>query len=88
MGEELERGHHFVVGVFVMEGDVMYLLEDVEDEERSYVLGGTYAVLVIDAGVPKRLEFFCSHALVSLVTAGSYSSSGVFSSSKDAVTPS
>ena len=27
-----------------------------DDEETAYVLGGAYAVLVIEAGVPKRLD--------------------------------
>ena len=57
MGEELERGHHFVVGFFVAEVDVVYLLKGVEDEETASVLGGVYTVLVIKVGVPKRLEF-------------------------------
>ena len=57
MGEELEWGHHFVVGVFVAEGDVVDLLEDVDNEEPASVLGGMDAVLVVKAGVPERLDF-------------------------------
>ena len=56
MGKELERIHHFVVGVFVAAGDVVYLLKGVKDEETASVLGGADAVLVVKAGVPKRLE--------------------------------
>ena len=56
MGEELERRHHFVVGVFVAEGDVVQPLEGTKDEEMSSVIGGTDAVLVVKGGVPKRLE--------------------------------
>ena len=44
MGKEIEQGHHFVVGIFVAEGDVVYLLEGLEYEETASVLGGTYAV--------------------------------------------
>ena len=40
MGEDLEWGHHFIVGVFVAEGDVVDLLEVVENEEQASVLGG------------------------------------------------
>ena len=56
MGEELERRHHFVVGVFVAEGDVMYLLKGVKDEETESVLRGVDEVLVVEEGIPKRLE--------------------------------
>ena len=54
MGEELKRRHHFIVGVFVAKGDVMYLLEGVQDEETSSVLRGADAVLVVESCVPKR----------------------------------
>ena len=56
MGEELERRHHFVVGVFVAEGDVVHFLEGVQDEKTASVLRGSDAVLVVEASVPKRLE--------------------------------
>ena len=56
MGEELERRHYFVVGVFVTEGYVVYPLKGVEDEETASVLGGADTVLVVVAGIPKRLE--------------------------------
>ena len=35
----------------------MYLLEGVEDEETASGVGGTYAVLIVEAGFPKRMEF-------------------------------
>ena len=35
----------------------MYLLEGVEDEETASVVGGTYVVLIVEAGFPKSLEF-------------------------------
>ena len=35
----------------------MYLLEGVEDEETASVIGGADAVLVFEAGVPRRLNF-------------------------------
>ena len=57
MGEELERRHHFVVGVFVVDGDVMYLLEGVQDEETESLICGADAVSVVNTGAPKRLEF-------------------------------
>ena len=56
MGEEIERRHHFVVGVFVAEGDVLHFLEGVQDEETASVLRGSDAVLIVEAGVPKRLD--------------------------------
>ena len=56
MGEDLEQRHHLVVGVLVAEGDVVYLLEDVKDEETAYILGGADAVFVVEVSVPKRLE--------------------------------
>ena len=56
MGRELEQRHHFIVGVFFAEGDLMYLLEGVKDEETASVICGADAVLVVKAGVPKRLE--------------------------------
>ena len=56
MGEDLERRHHFIVGVFVVEGDVMYLLEIMKDEETTSTIFGAYAVLVIESGVSKFLE--------------------------------
>ena len=58
MGKELERRHHFVVGVFVAEGDVVNFLEGVEDEKKASVLRGSDAVLVFEASVPKRLELW------------------------------
>ena len=57
MGEELERRHHFVVGIFVAEVDVVYLLEGVKDEETASMLGGADVYLVVKVSVPKRLEF-------------------------------
>ena len=56
MGEELERRHHFIVGVFVVEGDVVNSLKGVEDENTEFVLRGLDVVLVLEASVPKRLE--------------------------------
>ena len=56
MGEELEQRHHFVVGVFVAEGDAVNFLEGVEDENTASVLHVAGAVLVFEASVPKRLE--------------------------------
>ena len=56
MGEEFERRHHFVVGVFVAEGDVVNFLEVVQDEETESLLPGADAVLIIEADVPKCLE--------------------------------
>ena len=56
MGEELEQRHHFVVGVFVAEGDIVHFLEGVQDEETASVLCGSDAVFIVEAGVPKRLE--------------------------------
>ena len=56
MGKELERRHHFVVGVFVEEGDKVHFLEGVQDEEMESMLCGANAVLIIKADVSKRLE--------------------------------
>ena len=56
MGEELERRYHLVVGAFVSEGGVMYLLKGVKDEETASVLCGADGVLVVEACVPKRLD--------------------------------
>ena len=56
MGEELNRRHHFVVGVFVAKGYVVHFLEGVQDEEKASVLHGADAVLIIEAVVPKSLE--------------------------------
>ena len=56
MGKELKRRHHFVVGVLIAEGDIVYLLEGAEDEETTSVLSGVDAVLIVEAGVPQRLE--------------------------------
>ena len=56
MGEELERRHNFVVGVFVTEVDVVNFLEGVEDENTAFLLRFLDAVLVFEASVPKRLE--------------------------------
>ena len=56
MGEEIERIHHLVVGVFIAEGNVVHCLEGVQDEEASSVLCGSDPVLIVEAGVPKRLE--------------------------------
>ena len=55
MGKDLERSHHFVVGVFVAEGDVVHFLKGVQYEETASVLCGLDAFLVIKAGVPKCL---------------------------------
>ena len=56
MGKELERRHHFEVGVFVEEGDIVHFIKGVKDEETVSVLHGAYAVLIFEAGIPKRLE--------------------------------
>ena len=56
MGEEIERRHHFVVGVFIAEGYIVHLLEGVQDEETASVLCGADTVLIVEAGVPKLLE--------------------------------
>ena len=56
MGKEIERRHNFVVGVFVAEGDVVYFLEGVQDEETASVICVADTVLIIKAGVPKSLE--------------------------------
>ena len=56
MGEEIERRHHFLVGVFVAEGYVVHYPEGVQDEKTASVLRGLNAVLIVKAGVPKRLE--------------------------------
>ena len=55
MGEEIERRHHFVVGVFVAEGDVVHFLKVVQDEKTASMLSGLDAVLVVEASVPKHL---------------------------------
>ena len=47
MGKELERRHHFVVGVFVAEGDVVHFLEGLQDEKTASALRGLDAVLVV-----------------------------------------
>ena len=56
MDEELKRRHHFVVGVFVTEGDVVHFLEGVQDENTASMLRGLVAVLVFKASIPKLLE--------------------------------
>ena len=47
----------FCSNVFISEGDVVYLLEGVEDEETASVIGGADVVLVFEAGATKRLDF-------------------------------
>ena len=48
--------HHFIVGVFVAEGDIVHFLEGVQDEETKSVLRGVDAALIVKAGVPKRMD--------------------------------
>ena len=56
MSKEIERRHHFLVGVFVLEGDVVHFLKGVQAEETASVLCGSDAVFIVEAGVSKRLE--------------------------------
>ena len=56
MGEDLEQRHHFIVGVFAAEGDVVHFLEGVQYEKKESVISGSDAVLVVEASVTKRLE--------------------------------
>ena len=58
MGEELERRYHFVVGVFVTEGDVVHFLEGLQDENTASVLHGLDAVLVVEESVSNHQELF------------------------------
>ena len=55
--EEGQRQHHFAVSVIAAEGDVVRLLEGVEDELTASVIGGMDAVLVSEAGGPQGLLF-------------------------------
>ena len=55
--EEGQRQHHFAVSVIAAEGDVVRLLEGVEDELTASVIGGMDAVLVSEAGGAKGLLF-------------------------------
>ena len=55
--EEGERQHHFVVSVVVVEGDVVHLLDGMEDELTASMIGGADAILVAEAVGPQGLIF-------------------------------
>ena len=58
VGKDLERRHHFVVGVFVVEGDVFRLVEGVEQELVPAVLCAGNASLILQFGGPDSLFLF------------------------------
>ena len=61
MGKDLEQRNHFLVGVFVMEVDVVDILEVMKDDDTASMLCGMDAVLFVKAGVPSAWIFRCSH---------------------------